>query len=324
MKIRNKEIKNSSVIKPKKNLTAILIIGIIVILIGTGLFFALSKMFETETYYVVATDVPAKTQLTPAMLIPQETAKDTAPKNAISLAEIQQGTLYTKYQLYQGDVISRSNSGEITNSYDGIPDDWVVTSFTVNSDLAADGSIRRGDYFDIIGIISPNQDIAGNYLVTDVLCLDVNSAAASSEDEGETRVTSAALTYTVGMPQELAPAVLASLQTYETIRLVRSPLASRYEKRDIEGLSDPVIINPGDEILDLYENTDPTLTPVVRDKEGRPVNQKNCDENNVNPKNLCEIHGFTKKSSKSNDEYNDDNELDSQETQSTDTYNSSK
>lgn len=80
MRIKNKEIKNSTIAKPKKNLSLILFLGIAIIMISAGICFGLSKLFATETYYVLSSDVPAKTQITKSLLTPQETAQGTAPQ----------------------------------------------------------------------------------------------------------------------------------------------------------------------------------------------------------------------------------------------------
>ena len=288
MRIKNKEIKNSTIAKPKKNLSLILFLGVLICLICGGIFFGLSKMFATDTYYVLNADVPAKTQITKALLMPQETAQGTAPKNAVNMDTVQKGNVYAKYPLYQGDVVSTSNAGSITNSYDGIPDNWVVTSVSISADKAVDGGLSKGDYFDIIRV----SDEQGKYLAIDALVLDVNASTATQSKETEKSNSGASLVYTIGLPQELAPAVHASLLSSDDVHFVRSPIAARYEKRDIEGL-DTFVNSESKPLEDLMKGTDPTFNPIVRDVNSRPVNKTNCKEGKIKPANLCKINGFT-------------------------------
>lgn len=288
MRIKNKEIKNSTIAKPKKNLSMILLFGLMICILCGGIFFGLSKLFATDTYYVLNADVPAKTQITRALLIPQETAQGTAPKNAVDMNEVQKGNVYAKYSLYQGDVVSTSNAGAITNSYDGIPDSWVITSLTISADKAVDGGLTKGDYFDIIRVNGGQ----GKYLAIDALVLDVNSSTAQTQDDKGAKTNAGAnLVYTVGLPQKLAPAVHAAIMSSEDVHFVRSPLAARYEKREIDGL-DANVTSENEELTDLMKGTDPTFSPVVRDVNSRPVNKETCQEGKIKPANLCKINGF--------------------------------
>ena len=258
-------------------------------MISAGICFGLSKLFATETYYVLSSDVPAKTQITKSLLTPQETAQGTAPQNAISMDDVQRGNVYSKYPLYQGDVASKSNVGAISNNFDGIPDTWGVTSVTIPADNAVDGILSKGDYFDIVTVGGDS----GKYIATDILVLDVNSSSAGTADAATAKKTNsgAQLVYTIGLPQELIPTVHASLKNADETHFVRSPIATRYEARKIEGLDQPAN-SSNTELKDLFKGTDPTFSPIVRDKNSRPVNKENCNSGKVNPKNLCKINGF--------------------------------
>lgn len=307
MKIKNKGIKNSKITKPKKNLTSILIVGVLIIALSGGILFALSNAFKTETYYVLNQDVPAKTQITSSLLTPVETSAGTAPQNAVSMSTVQSGNVYAKYSLYQGDVISSSNAGSVETSYDGIPDDWSVVSFTIDADNAVNGTLAKGDYFDVIGVNPNNKDTGGEYIITDVLVLDVATASGGTQTtNADGSVTStntgATLVYTVGMPQELVAGFLGALPNYSKIHLTRAPLAARYSNRDVSELTGITKLPVDDEVEDIMKGTDPTFTPVVRDSNWIPVTQENCDNGLITTENLCRINGFEESNSSSSNQ----------------------
>lgn len=313
MKVKKTVVKNSNISKPKKNLTVILLVALGVISLSLGLFFAISRIFQTETYYVLNTDIPAKTQITPSMLIPQETSKGTGPKNAISMGDLQEGTLYSKYSLFSGDVIASSNAGTITNNYDGIPDDWTVISFTATADNAVDGKLTRGDYFDVIGVNPEGSTTTGGrYLVTSVLCLDVNVSSGGEVQTAEdgtvtTNNSGANLVYTVGIPRDLASSFLGSLPNYEEIHLARSPIKVHYEELSNEDLQDLSSIDGSTEVLDLFEGTDPTFAPVLRDSKYRPVNEDTCKDGKADA-DICEASGLIEKSTENTTNSTSDSE----------------
>ena len=264
MKVRKANIKISKVKPKKKNLTLIIALGLVIIAVTLTIFFGLSPLFKTQTYYVLRSDVGAKTQVTTGMLASQTTSAGTAPANAISIQDVQSHKLYTKYALEKGDVIARSNVGSLKNSTDGIPDSWVVTSFTSNSTDSVDGRIQRGSYFDIIGVDSNNQ---ARYLFTDVLALDVSDTTSSSNGK-----SSGAYEYTVGMPAKDVALLHSALKKFGTIKLVMAPKSVSYGVRDTSGLGDVQSYNGSDPSnKDLFKGTDSTFAPVKRDKKGQPI-----------------------------------------------------
>lgn len=321
MRVKKNAIKNSTVgPKKKKNFTAIFLAGFAIIAITAGIAFTLSKLFATETYYVLNTDIPSKTQITKAMLIPQETAKGTAPQNAIGMGDIQRGTLFSKYPLFQGDVLASSNAGEVSNSFDGIPDDWVVISFTASADNAVDGKIMRGDYFDVIGV-NPSEVVAnpedeagstgGRYLITDVLALDINSSSAGeAQTDAEGNVTTnnsgASLVYTVGMPQKSASGFLGALPNYDEIHLARSPISVNYKDRNVKELAGLSQLPGTEDPQNLYAGTDSTFSPIIRDKNSVPVNKATCEAGMIEDSSLCKINGFKETKFKPTERQSDD------------------
>jgi hypothetical protein len=271
VKIKKAKVKSSTAIKPKKNITVIVILGLVAIAVAALIFLGLSSVFKTTTYYVLRSDVAAKTQITTNMLVGQQTSAGTQPKNALSIQQVQAGNMYAKYALEKGDVISRSNVGALKQSTAGIPDTWVVTSFQEKGSDSVDGRIERGTYFDIIGIKKSGDRTTSRYLFTDVLALDVNSSVS-----GDAKDSAASYTYTVGMPQKNVALLHAALKEYDTIKLVLSPKSIDYEKRDTKDLgklqsykddNDPANI-------DLYKDTDSTFKEVKRDKNGKPITKK--------------------------------------------------
>lgn len=330
MRVKKSAIQNTSMLKRKKNFTAIAISGVLIVAITLGIFFTLSKLFATETYYVMNSDIPAKTQITPTMVIAQETGKGTAPANALSMEDIQRGTLFAKYPLFAGDVIANSNAGTVTNNFDGIPDDWVVVSFTASANNAVDGKILRGDYFDIIGVTgdgsAPTENgntfpARGAYLATGALVLDVTSSSggeARTDADGNitTNNSGASLVYTIGVPAEIAPGLIASIgsDNHQAIHLVRSPVSSRYKERDLTAIKGYSALPDFDgdnkmEPKDLSRQvlkdgtvieTDPTFAPIIRDSNFRPVNEETCIAGDIKEPEICEINGFKVKGSNDN------------------------
>ena len=140
MKIKGLKGKDVALATGNKNLVTTLIVSIIVVVLAIALFFTLSQVLAKEDYYVLKQDVSAKTQISEDMLKKIETAKGSAPQNAISIQQVRQGTVYTRIPLKAGDVLSKSNTGLDLDSTNGIPDDWVVVSFNISSDNAAGGT----------------------------------------------------------------------------------------------------------------------------------------------------------------------------------------
>lgn len=284
---------NIKIQKPKKNsnLAITIVVGLIISGIAVGLFFLLQSVLATENYYVLNISVPAKTQIKPEMLEKVVTSKDTAPKNAISIEEVKQGTVYTRYALNQGDVLSNSNTGLDLDTSVGIPDDWSTTSFTLTADNAVGGNIKRGDYFDIIGITPEN---GAKYLFFNVLALDVKYGEVATVDaEGnKTQDNKAEITeqiqYVIGMPSDKVPILHHALAKYEKIKLVLSPNSLKYKERDVQDLTEIFLADNDLAPTDLYEGTDSTFSPVLRDSKGLPVNKINCDNKRIEPASLCD------------------------------------
>lgn len=228
-------------------LTALAVVGLVL--------WILSSVASTTTYYVLNQDVPARTQVTEDMLTPVVTATGGEPRNAIDINAIASKPLYTKYALNQGDTLNLSNSGALVPVREGIPENFVVASFTAPPEYAVAGRVERGSYIDIIA----RDDDSGSskYVLQNVLVVEVNSdlAAAGGEEEapaegeeGSAADTSAARSgvptvYTVALsPQDAAklPLIADSL-----IYVVLSPAQNL--DGTVEDLD--VTVNKGDIFL---------------------------------------------------------------------------
>ena len=279
-------------LKPKKNLAMVVGIAVLIVLLAGGVYFGLSNVLATESYYVLNADTPAKTQITETMLKEVVTAKNSAPQNAITIAQIRQGNIFTKYPLKAGDVLSASNTGLSLDTGTGIPDTWVVTSFNVNADDAVGGNITKGDYFDIIGVSS---ETGAKYIFTNVLALEVNSGQSTTlNGEGEVTGLGETLQYVVGMPADNVAQLQHALLKYEKIKLVLSPTSLKYKSRDVSPLNNTFQASQDNNTIDLFNGTDNTFSAVLKDGDGVPITIENCEANLVSPEKLCEEIGYKK------------------------------
>lgn len=257
-------------------------IAFLIILVFAGALTLLKSVYQTETYYVLAGDVPTRTQITPEMLKPITTSAGTAPKSALGIADVQSGYVYTKYPLNAGDILTASNAGGFEDISVGVPDTWVITSFSVGADDAVGGRIRRGVYFDFMVV---GKD-GSKYPFVNVLALDttVSLSGASSNQAADTEEAHAGQTtqYVVGMPPEDA-ARLASIMkggANGTVQLVLSPRQNEYNPPQLASYTG-MFKYEGD-TKDMGKGTDYTFTPVPRDAFGRPISQAaNCSKGNA-------------------------------------------
>lgn len=175
----------------------------------------LQSLISTTKYYVLKTDVPARTLITTDMVQEQVVSSGGEPPTSLGLEDIQSQMLYSKASLSAGDILTPSNVGDLIPLRQGIPDDFVVTSFVADPNSSAGGNIKRGDYVDIFYV----GDGAANLLLQRVLIMDttteLSSGAAedtSSEEEGTTTIQDDSVTagfrggipalYTVGLTQD--------------------------------------------------------------------------------------------------------------------------
>ena len=237
-----------------------IVIVLLALLVAGGTFAILNNITKQDTYYVLNTNLPSRTQITPQDLSPVSTSQNSAPQNAIGLSEVQQGTVYTKYPLQAGDVISASNAGSLDTINEGIPDNWVVTSFEPADNDPIVENLQWGDYFDIMATNMKKEDQrpagdnssnlgqikVGQYVFRNVMVLD-NPATTTANDNndsanGATSQTQNSTTaFVVGMSPQNAAMLTILTKNFDT-KIVMSPRYNTYA-------------NPS-ELDDLYKTFD--------------------------------------------------------------------
>lgn len=266
----------------RKNLVLIGGAAAAIIAISAVIFITLTSLFSTESYYVLNTNVKAKQQITPEMVEMRETAEGTSPVHALTMEEIQRGGVYSKYPLLAGDVVARSNAGPLSGTPLGIPDDWVVTSFTINSTDAVGGILGKGDYVDLLGIIEDDSKGKGDtqFIFNNMLILEVKflNEEIDGELDGKT-VVGEVMHYTVGLPVDKVAYLHSAMTRYEKIKMVKAPTEVNYQKRNLKGLDSAFNYGPNTGNIDVFEGSDPTFTEIKRDKNGKPINKSTEEEN---------------------------------------------
>lgn len=186
--------------KPKKSLLGNLLGGaktiwaaaIIAALVTAAIVLTiLGSATQRTTYYALARDVPARTQITPEMLKPVESTVDGAPQVALTPRYVMENAVFSKIALRAGDVPSLSTVGPLTRIDASLPEGFVVTSFQVAPENAVAGKVRKGDYIDLIATQGDDTAAVAKVVLHHVLVLDVAVSpetiadAATSGAEGE-------------------------------------------------------------------------------------------------------------------------------------------
>ena len=233
-----------------------IVIVLLALLVAGGTFAILNNITKQDTY----TNLPSRTQITPQDLSPVSTSQNSAPQNAIGLSEVQQGTVYTKYPLQAGDVISASNAGSLDTINEGIPDNWVVTSFEPADNDPIVENLQRGDYFDIMATNMKKEDQrpagdnssnlgqikVGQYVFRNVMVLD-NPATTTANDNNDSangatsQTQNSTTSFVVGMSPQNAAMLTILTKNFDT-KIVMSPRYNTYA-------------NPS-ELDDLYKTFD--------------------------------------------------------------------
>ena len=241
------------------------------------------NLVQTETYYILNEDVPSRAQVTPEMLAPVTVSEGGAPEAAIGLDEVQAGGIFTSHPLLAGDILTASNVGTREDISVGIPDEWVITNFSVGADSAVGGRIQRGYYFDML----VTDESGSFYPFVNILALDttVDLAGASSADAVNTEEATAGQTtqYVVGMSPQNAGKLQDVMAKYSgNVRLVISPRQNEYERPQLADYEGVFSYTAGDAPLNLGEGTDYTFTALERDKFGRLTEElNNCGDGNA-------------------------------------------
>jgi len=195
-------------------------------------FTLMSVVTATENYYVLNSDIPARTQITMDLLTEVTVSKGSTPPNAIGIGELTEET-YSLYALDIGDILSSSNAGDLTSLSEGLPSNFVIASFIASPSVAAGGNVQRGDYIDIMTVINDptltgSEGYGASYALQHVLVIDAtidldsyDAAAdtATTTEEGATADTDAIAQrsgiptmFTVGLSQEDATRLAVATQ----------------------------------------------------------------------------------------------------------------
>jgi hypothetical protein len=273
--------KNGSSNLLQNNKVILAIIGLALVFVFIGFLSFLKGFYQTETYYVLndeyGTSIPARTLVQPDMLSPMVIADGTAPPTAIGLSEIVDGYVYTKFALEAGDVLTASNAGAVDDIYLGVPDNWVITNFSVDADSAVGGRIHAGDYFDIL----VNTDGGSFYPFVNVLALDttVDLSGASNAGAAETDEAYAGQTsqYVVAMSPENAAKLQGLAKKHSAdIKLVMSPKQNEYNKPRLSDYSGMFSFKDNESPIwsgksDTGEISDSEFNRVQRNAAGEPL-----------------------------------------------------
>lgn len=271
--------------KPRKNIIVLIGIVIAMVVLSTLIFFGLRQVFQTEDYYILNQNIPARTKVTVEMLEKITTNKGGAPQAAISAAQVKQGDVYSKYPLFAGDILTESNTGLTLDTSAGIPDDWSVTTINIASSKAVGGQVKKGDYFDIL--VTGEQ--GSKFLATDVLALNVAEDTISSEDSSGNTLINKEMQYTIGAPSSVIAVITDAIDSgkFASTRIVLSPRSVSYKERELQEIEGVFSANMETPLVSLKEGTDPSFTTVLRDDNGRPVTPANCLAGEVKPEELC-------------------------------------
>ena len=193
----------------------------------------LQTLTATTTYYVVNSEVPARTQITEADLTPIVTSQGGEPPTALDISEVQSGDVYSLFTLQPGDILTASNAGSLSPLTDGLPTNFVIASFTASPNMSAGGNVKRGDYIDISYIGEGEGGQSAKLLLQRVLVIDATTdleGAAAPDDTTGTSTDPGSVTsqyragvpslYTVGVSQE--DALKLALATQFTLYLTLS------------------------------------------------------------------------------------------------------
>ncbi len=301
------------------------LVFIVALAAAAGTLYILSSLTKQDTYYVLNTNMPSRTQITMADLQPVTTSQGSAPQNALGPDVINQGSTFTKYPLQAGDVVSASNAGSLDTINEGIPDNWVVVSFNPGDSDPVVENLQRGDYFDMMITNAKKQDqksnpddsdlasiAVGQYAFRNVMVLDnpMSTTANANNDSanGATAQTQNSTTmFLVGMSPKNAAMLTYITGNYDT-KLVISPKQTSYaDPSTLDALyktfnfndylgEHPTGIMPsncvdsqtGEEIKE--DCTDNTFAPQKRDDFGVPYNASASElDENGDPMPLTEF-----------------------------------
>jgi hypothetical protein len=141
----------------------------------------LQALISTTKYYVLSKDVAARTLITQNDLVEQVVSSGGEPPNAIDISRVATEPMYSKTALKAGDILTDSNAGELIPLRQGIPDDFVVASFSADPNSSAGGNIKRGDYVDVFYVGEGQSSLLFQRVLILDTTTDLNTGAPAAE-----------------------------------------------------------------------------------------------------------------------------------------------
>jgi Flp pilus assembly protein CpaB len=153
---------------------------------GIGTLLIVGKAASRVSYFVVATDVPARTQITPNLVVEIPVTEDALPPTALTEAEIASGAAFTRVPLRQGDVVTGSVAGPLQKITYTLPEGYVAASVSLPPERAVAGKVKAGDYIDIAAVDgSKSKIVLQHVLVLDVTISPDSIGSAANADPND-------------------------------------------------------------------------------------------------------------------------------------------
>ncbi len=140
----------------------------------------LGSAAQRINYYVVSSDVAARTVINSSEVTAISVPTDALPPTALTDSEVASGNYYSKIALKAGTVIT---SSVVTKGLDPLskllPSGYVMGSLTVSPGDAAGGQISSGDYVDIFAVNGSDSTATAKMVLQHVLVLNVITSPSS-------------------------------------------------------------------------------------------------------------------------------------------------
>jgi hypothetical protein len=166
-------------------------------------FVVLQNVTATTTYYVLNKDIPARTLITEDLLSPVTTSQGGEPRTALTPGDLAAtGELYSKYSLDAGDTVTPANAGSLVALTAGLPEDYVLASFTADPSVAAGGRIERGTYVDLIANDGENAHVFLQRVLVVDATISLSGGETGAPEEGTTTTDAGTSTETTASAAE--------------------------------------------------------------------------------------------------------------------------
>lgn len=146
---------------------------------GFGALSILGSAADRVPYYVATADMAAGTQITADLVTEKTAPADSVPPTALTLADIQNNTIFAKVALPQGSVIQLSSITQEGGLTADLPEGFVLTTFVVPPENAVGGRVSRGSYVDIAAVSGDSGSKSARIVMQHVLIVDVTAAPPS-------------------------------------------------------------------------------------------------------------------------------------------------